>query len=160
MTGLPIWIDILWKWANMLTKLAWDDKLGWLCSMRSEIFLQIKFIIFQSCLTKQAAFLPENPLHRIVSLFSNFCLFRKAILQKILKLRFWNFKLIFLRMHFQGFFQALCYTTVFVFQIEFVKRSKPFSYAKDMKKSVRGEKEIRSTRKLKVFGLWESLTLA
>ena len=32
----------------------------------------------------------------------------------------------------RGFFQALCQTTVFVFQIEFV------SYAEDMKKSVGG----------------------
>ena len=31
---------------------------GWLCSMRSEIFLQMKFIIFQGCPTKQVAFLP------------------------------------------------------------------------------------------------------
>ena len=31
---------------------------GWLCSMRSEILLQMKFIIFQGCLTKQAAILP------------------------------------------------------------------------------------------------------
>ena len=41
-----------------------------------------------------------SSLHRISSLFSNFCLFRKAILQNILKLGFWNFKLIFLRMQF------------------------------------------------------------
>ena len=41
-----------------------------------------------------------SPLHRISSLFSNFCLFRKVILQKILKLGFWNFTLIFLRMQF------------------------------------------------------------
>ena len=31
---------------------------GWLYSMQSEIFLQIKFIIFQGCPTKQVAFLP------------------------------------------------------------------------------------------------------
>ena len=30
---------------------------GWLRSMRSETFSQIKFIIFQGCLTKQVAFL-------------------------------------------------------------------------------------------------------
>ena len=41
-----------------------------------------------------------SPLHRICSLFSNFCLFRKAILRNMLKLRFWNFKIIFLRVHF------------------------------------------------------------
>ena len=42
----------------------------------------------------------DSSLHRISSLFSYFCLFRKAILQKNLKIRFWNFKLIFLRMQF------------------------------------------------------------
>ena len=30
---------------------------GWLRSMQSETFSQIKFIIFQGCLTKQVAFL-------------------------------------------------------------------------------------------------------
>ena len=34
---------------------------GWLGSMRSEICLQMKFIIFQGCPTKQAAFLPGQP---------------------------------------------------------------------------------------------------
>ena len=34
---------------------------GWLCSMGSEIFLQMEFIIFQGCPTKQAAFLPGQP---------------------------------------------------------------------------------------------------
>ena len=31
---------------------------GWLGSMQSEIFLQMKFIIFQGCPIKQAVFLP------------------------------------------------------------------------------------------------------
>ena len=35
---------------------------GWLTSMQSEIFLEMKFIIFQSCPSKQAAFLPGQPL--------------------------------------------------------------------------------------------------
>ena len=56
-------------------------KAGWLGSIRSEIFLEI-------------------PLHIISSLFSQFCLFQNAILHKILKLGFWNFKLTFLRMQF------------------------------------------------------------
>ena len=34
---------------------------GCLSSMRSEIFLQMKFIIFQGCPTKQAAFLTWQP---------------------------------------------------------------------------------------------------
>ena len=38
---------------------------GWFGSMRSEILLQMKFIIFQGCPTKQAAFLPGQtaPYH-------------------------------------------------------------------------------------------------
>ena len=35
---------------------------GWLCSMRSEIFLQMKFIIFQSCPTKPGQPAPYNEL--------------------------------------------------------------------------------------------------
>ena len=35
---------------------------GWLGSMRSEIFLQMKFIIFQGCSTKQVALLPGQPV--------------------------------------------------------------------------------------------------
>ena len=34
---------------------------GWLDSMRSEILFEIKFIIFQGCPTKHAAFLPWQP---------------------------------------------------------------------------------------------------
>ena len=70
---------------------------GLLGSMRSEIFLQVKFIIFQGCSTKQGAFLPGWPAPY---LYSHFCLFQNAILHKMLKLEFWNFKPIFLRMQF------------------------------------------------------------
>ena len=41
-----------------------------------------------------------NPLHIISSLVSQVCLFQDAILHKMLKLGFWNFKLIFLRIEF------------------------------------------------------------
>ena len=34
---------------------------GWLGSLRSEISLQMKFIIFQGCPIKPAAFLPGQP---------------------------------------------------------------------------------------------------
>ena len=47
-------------------------------------------------------------------------------------------KFIYLHVHIQGFFQALCYTTVFVFQIEFLKSQRIFFYAKDIKKSAEG----------------------
>ena len=44
---------------------------AWLCSMRSEIFLQIKFIIFQGCPSKPPFYL-ASLLHIISSLLSNF----------------------------------------------------------------------------------------
>ena len=53
LTDRPTWIAILWKWASMLTQLTGDGE----CRLGSEIFLQIKFIIFQGCPTKQVAFL-------------------------------------------------------------------------------------------------------
>ena len=34
---------------------------GWLGSLWSEVFLQMKFVIFQGCSTKPAPFLPEQP---------------------------------------------------------------------------------------------------
>ena len=61
MTDWCTWFDILWKWAHTLTKFAGDDNTGWPGFMRSEIFLQMKFIIFQDFPTKQAAFLPRQP---------------------------------------------------------------------------------------------------
>ena len=41
---LPNWLEMV--------------NVGWLCSMQSEIFLEMKLIIIQGCPTKQAAFLP------------------------------------------------------------------------------------------------------
>ena len=73
---------------------------GWLGFIQSEIFLQIKFIIFQGCSTKQAAFLPGQPVTYNQLLIHHFSLFQNAILHKMLKLGFWNFKPIFLRMQF------------------------------------------------------------
>ena len=65
-------------------------------SIRSEIFSQMKFIIFLGCLS----FYLGSPVHIISSFFSHFCLFQNAILHKMLKLGFWNVKLIFLRTQF------------------------------------------------------------
>ena len=66
---------------------------GWLNSKQSEIFLQMEFIIFQDFF--YIAFLPGQsaPYNRFLVqplLFSH----------KMLKLRFWNFKSVFLRMQF------------------------------------------------------------
>ena len=45
----------------MLIELAWDGECRWFGSMRSEIFLQIKFFICQGCPTKQTTFLLGQP---------------------------------------------------------------------------------------------------
>ena len=52
----------------------------WLGSIRSEIFLLIKFIFFQGC-PITCPFYLGSPLHVISSLFSHFCLFQNAILK-------------------------------------------------------------------------------
>ena len=88
--GLPTWIGISWKWANMLTELGMVN-VGWICSMQSEIFLQMKFIIFKVVPPNRLHFYLDSPLHRISSLFSNLCLFRKAILQKKFKAKVLKF---------------------------------------------------------------------
>ena len=61
---------------------------GWLGFIQSEIFLQIKFIIFQGCSTKQAAFLPGQLVTYNQLLIHHFSLFQNAILHKMLKLGF------------------------------------------------------------------------
>ena len=73
---------------------------GWLNSMRPEIFLQMKFIIFMVVSLNRLPFYLGSPLHVISSLFIHFCLFQNAILHKMLKLGFWYFNLIILRMQF------------------------------------------------------------
>ena len=72
----------------------------------------------------------------------------------------------------QGFFQVLYHITVFVFQIEFVKGRRLFLTLKTWRnqqglcralwsRAEPGWGTMRqSTRKISVFGLWESLTLA
>ena len=73
---------------------------GWLCSMRSEISCKWNLSFFKAVLPKRQYYYLGSPVFRISSLFSYFCLFRKAILQNVLKLRFSNFKHIFLRTQF------------------------------------------------------------
>ena len=55
---------------------------------------------FKTVPSNRQSFYLGNPLHVVSSLFSHFCLFQNAILHKILKLGFWNFKPICLRMQF------------------------------------------------------------
>ena len=72
----------------------------WLGSMRSEIFLQMKSIIFQGFLTKQAAFLPGQPAPYNQLLIQALLLIPECCFHNMLKQGFWNFKSIFLRMQF------------------------------------------------------------
>ena len=55
---------------------------------------------FRAVPSNKLLFYLGSPLHIISSLFSQFWLFQNAILNKILKLLFWNFKPIFLRIQF------------------------------------------------------------
>ena len=72
----------------------------WLGSIPSEIFFQVKFSILKAVSSKRLPFYLGRPLHAVSSFFSHFCFFQNAILHKMLKLRFWNFKPVFLRIEF------------------------------------------------------------
>ena len=93
---------LAWYGSGIASLLSWLKivNAGWLGSLRSEIFLQMKVIIFQGCPIKQAAFLPGQPAPYNQLLFRHFCLFQNAILHKMLKLGFWNFRLFFIRVQF------------------------------------------------------------
>ena len=86
---------------------------GWLSSMRSEVSLQMKFIIFQGCPTKRGASLLGQPAAYNQFLIQLVLLVQNAILHKMLKLEFWNFKPIFLRMH-SGMQFSLVATFIFL----------------------------------------------
>ena len=72
---------------------------GWLCSMRSEIFLHMKFIIFQGYPTKQAAFLPGR-LSPENQLLFQLLLDQEGYFAKTFEGKVFNFELIFLRIQF------------------------------------------------------------
>ena len=88
-TGWPTLLDIKWKWASKLIELARD------CECRLARFPSMRNFLANK---NRQTFSLGNPLHIISSLFRHFCLFQNAILHKMLKLGFWNFKLFFLRM--------------------------------------------------------------
>ena len=101
--GWPIRIGILWKWNSMLTQLAWDGecRLARFHAIRnfltSEMYDFSRLLHQTNCLfTRQLA--PYN--HAFISHFCLFQLFQNAILHKMLKMKFWNVKPIFLRMQF------------------------------------------------------------
>ena len=59
---------------------------GWLGSVQSEIFLEMKFIVFQGCPTKQASFLPGHsaPYNNVtnITLLLKLNLFHKSFMKK------------------------------------------------------------------------------
>ena len=64
----------------------------WLCSMQSEISCKRNLSFFKAVPRNRLHLYLDSSLHRISSLFSYFCLFRKAILQKKIEdkvLKFW-----------------------------------------------------------------------
>ena len=100
-TGRPTWIGILWKWASKPTELAGDDE----CRLTRfhpiiNVLPKWNLSFFKDVPSNRLTFYLASPLHIISSLFNHFCLFQNAILHKLLKLGFLNFKPIFLRTQF------------------------------------------------------------
>ena len=112
------------EWASMLTKL-WLGMINtdWPGSILSEISLDRKFIFFNDVRSSRLPFYLGSPLHVIGSFFSHFCLFQNAILRKMLKLGFTNFKTIFLRIQFSlvatFFFSSFGYLFEFILYIHY-----------------------------------------
>ena len=73
---------------------------GWFGSMLPEMLLRMELPIFKDVPSSRLSFYMGNLSHIIRSLLSHFCLFQNAILLKVLKLGFLNFKPVFLRMQF------------------------------------------------------------
>ena len=71
--------------AHLPSRLGMIDE-GWLGSIQSEIFLQMKFIIFQGCPTKQASFLPGHSAQynnvTNITLLLKLNLFHKSFMKK------------------------------------------------------------------------------
>ena len=65
-----------------------------------KFFCKWNLSFFKAVPPNRLYFYLGRSLHRISSLISYFCLIRKAILQKNLKVRFSNFRLIYFRMQF------------------------------------------------------------
>ena len=89
------------EWASMLTKQAGDDECRLSRFHRIRNFLANEILsFFKAVPSNRLAFYLASPLHVISSSFSHVCFFQNAILHKMLKLGFWNFKPIFLRIQF------------------------------------------------------------
>ena len=98
---------------NKLTHLDWDFMVvglqtyrdGWRWWMQAHLVPSdqksfCKWNHFSRLSHQTGSFYLGSLLHIISSLLSHFCLFQNAILHKMLKLGFWNFRPIFLRMQF------------------------------------------------------------
>ena len=79
-----------WGWRMYVGSVPWNQK----------ICCKWNLSFFKAVPPNRLHFYLDSSLHTISSLFGYFCMFRKAILQINLKIRFWNFKIIFLRMQF------------------------------------------------------------
>ena len=105
-TGWPTSIGILWNWAsNGECRLMLNADWRWWMqtdSVPSDQKFSCKWNLsfFKAVPSYRQSFHLGSPLHIISSSLSHFCLIQCAILHKLLKLGFWNFKPIFLRMQF------------------------------------------------------------
>ena len=80
---------------------------------------------FKAVLSNRLSFYLGSPFHMISSLFSHFYLFQNAILHKKLKLRFCNFKPVFLRMQFSLVATIFSLLLVISFTISYLTLWKP-----------------------------------
>ena len=115
------------NWLRMMYRLAWFH------AIRN--FLANEIYHF-SRLSHQTGYLFTfySPLNIINSLLSQFCLFQDTILHKMLKLGFWCFKSIFLRMQFSLFatFFSLV-LNVFTSETNYLTFWKPNGLSKHLK---------------------------
>ena len=108
---IPIYVQTKNRLAHLdqdFTKVGYQAcRAGWgwwmqadLVPSDQEFSCKWNFSFFKAVPSNRLSFYLGSPLHIISSLFSHFCLFQNAILHKMLKLGFWNFKPTFLRIQF------------------------------------------------------------
>ena len=104
---------------------------GWVWWIQAGLFpsdqnFSCKWKLSFSRLSNRLPFYLGSPLHAISSLFSHFCMFQNAILRKMLKLGFWSFNPIFLRIQFSlvstFFFSSFAYLFELIFASYTVSR--------------------------------------
>ena len=97
-------VDLYWHFMDVDQHAYWAG-LGWwmqACSVPCDQKFSYKWNLsfFKTVPPNRVLFYLGGLLHIISSLYSHFCLLQNAILHKMLKLEFWNFNSIFLRMQF------------------------------------------------------------